>query len=101
MRKLNLPLPNSHLLEIHMCSCNALIALEIFHYICGCKSPARIVSGMDAMFSCIFYLCDVRMRIAINFILPRKKLVSVVSFIRGKSVKEELTVTSIIMFIIT
>ena len=58
-----------------------------------------MVSDMDAMFSCIFYLCDVRMRPAITCIGPRgylrghffkKKSVSGGSFIREKSVKEEL-----------
>ena len=29
-----------------------------------------MVSDMDAMFSCIFNLCDVRMRIAISCIVP-------------------------------
>ena len=32
----------------------------------GWKSPTRMVSDMDAMFSCIFNLSDVRMRIAIT-----------------------------------
>ena len=56
-----------------------------------------MVSDMDAMFSCIFNVCDVRMRIAITCAqgLPqgsslKKKSVSGGSFIRGKSVKEEL-----------
>ena len=55
-----------------------------------------MVSVMHAMLSCIFYLCDVRMRIAITCMVPRgyfrgvllKKSVSGGSFIRGKSVKE-------------
>ena len=58
-----------------------------------------MVSDMDAMFSCIFNLCDVRMCITITFIVTKdyfmgpplkKKSVSGGSFIRGKSVKEEL-----------
>ena len=59
-----------------------------------------MVSDMGAMFSCIFNLCDVRMRIAMTCIVPlgylrgsslKKKSVSRGSFIRGKSVKEELS----------
>ena len=50
---------------------HALIAMEIFHYTRGWNSPTRMVSDMDAMFSCIFNLCDVRMRIAITCIVPR------------------------------
>ena len=76
---------------------HALIAMEIFHYMRGCKSPARRVSDMDAIFSCILNLYDVRMRISITCIVPRgclwesslKKSVSGGSFIRGKSVEEE------------
>ena len=60
-----------------------------------------MVSGMDAMLSCILNLCDVRMRIAITCmqvwclgatpgILLKKKSVSGGSFIRGNSVEEEL-----------
>ena len=55
-----------------------------------------MVSEIDAMFSCLFNLCDVRMRIALTCIVPRgylrgpKKSVSGGSFIRGKSVKKEL-----------
>ena len=58
-----------------------------------------MVSGMDVMFSCIFDLLDVRMRIAITCIVPsgylrgsslKKKSASGGSFIRGKSLKEEL-----------
>ena len=58
-------------------------------------------SDMDAMFSCSFNLCDVRMRIVITCIVPRdnfrsppqtKKSVTGGSFIRGKSVKKELSV---------
>ena len=53
---------------------------------------------MGAMLSCIFNLCDVRMRIAITCIVHRgyprgsslKKSVSGGSFIKVKSVKEEL-----------
>ena len=45
-----------------------------------------MVCGMDAMPSCIFNLCDVRMRIAITC----KKLVSGGNFVRGKSVKGKL-----------
>ena len=49
-----------------------------------------MVSGMDTMFFCIFYLYDVRMRIAIICMVPfKKKSVSGGSFIRGKSVKEK------------
>ena len=60
-----------------------------------------MVSDMDAIFSCIFNLCYVRMRIAITCIVPKgylrgsslkKKSVSGGSFFRGKSVKEELIV---------
>ena len=61
-----LPLPISHLCEFHMTCIHALIAMEIFHYMHGWKSPARMVSGMNAMLSWIFTLCDVRMRIAIT-----------------------------------
>ena len=58
-----------------------------------------MASDMDEIFSCIFNLCDVRMRKAIYCSVPRgyirgppgkKKSVSVGSFIRGKSVKQEL-----------
>ena len=62
----------------------------------GWKSLARIVSGMDAMFSCIFNLCDVRMRIALTCMVPWGYLRGPPSkrsgggFIRGKSVKEQL-----------
>ena len=52
----------------------------------------HVVSDMDAMFFCIFYLCDVRMRIAITCIVHRgyvsgpllKKSASGGSFIRGE-----------------
>ena len=62
-------------------------------------SPTRRVSDINAMFCCIFNLCDVRMRIAITCIVPgatsevllKKKSVSGGSFIRGKSVQEELS----------
>ena len=96
-----LPLPISHLCEIHVCTsinCDGDI-----YYMGGWKSPTRMVSDMDAMFSCIFSLCDVRMRISkyLNLYytqrLPqgsflKKKPVSGVSFIRGgESVKEELS----------
>ena len=58
-----------------------------------------MVSVMQGMLSCIFNLCDVRMPIAMTCMVPRgylrgsslKKSVSGSSFIRGKSVKEELT----------
>ena len=87
-----LPLPISHLCEIHVCTsinCDGDI-----YYMGGWKSPTRMVSDMDAMFSCIFSLCDVRMRISkyLNLYctqrLPqgsflKKKPVSGVSFIRG------------------
>ena len=72
--------------------------MEIFHYMRRWKSPTRMVRDMDAMFF-IFKLCDVRMRIAIPVLcsrttsgVPFKKEVgfSGGSFIRGKSVKEEL-----------
>ena len=33
---------------------HALIAMDIFHYMHGWKSLTRMVSDMDAMFSCIF-----------------------------------------------
>ena len=58
-----------------------------------------MIKDKEAMFSCIFNLCDVRMRIAMTCIVPRgylkgsslkPKSVSGGSFIRGKSVKEEL-----------
>ena len=58
-----------------------------------------MVSDMDAIFSCIFNLCAVRMRIAITCIVPKgylrvfslkKKSVSGGGFFRGKSKKEEL-----------
>ena len=58
-----------------------------------------MVSDMDAMFFCIFNLCDVRITIVITCIVPRsnlsgppekKKSVSGGSFISVKSVKEEL-----------
>ena len=60
-----------------------------------------MVSDMDAMFSCILNLCDVRMCKAITCNVPRgylkgppekKKSLSGGSFIRGKSVKEELNI---------
>ena len=66
-----LPLPNSHLCEIHMCTCincsgdilsNAW--LKIANH-----------NDMDVMFFRIFNLCDVRMRIAITCIVPRGFLV--------------------------
>ena len=62
-----------------------------------------MVSDMDAIFSCIFNLYDVRMRIAITCIVPRgclrgsslkKKSVSRGSFIRGEVGKEELNTVS-------
>ena len=37
----------------------------------GWKSPTRMVTDMDAMLSCVFNLCDVRMRIAITCMVPR------------------------------
>ena len=52
-----------------------------------------MVSDMDAMLSCVFNLCDVRMRIAVygtQGSALKKKSVSGGGFIRGKSVKEEL-----------
>ena len=49
---------------------HALIAMEIFYYMRGWKSPTKMASDIDAMFFCIFNLCDVRMRIAITFIVP-------------------------------
>ena len=69
--------------------------MDIFYYMRGWKSSTRMVSDMSAMFSCIFNLRNVRMRIAITCIVPRvyllkKKSVSGGSFIRGKSVKEGL-----------
>ena len=57
-----------------------------------------MVSGMDAMFSCIFNLYDVRMRIAITCMEPKSHLGGPPlkrsrflggNFIRGKLVKEE------------
>ena len=62
---------------------HALIAMEIFHNMHGWKSPIRMVSDMDAMFSCIFNLCDVRVRIVITCIVPRGCL-------RGSSLKKEV-----------
>ena len=62
-----LPLLNSHLCEIHMCTCidcNGDISLHAWLKI-------RMVSDMDAKFSYIFNLCDVRMRIAMTCIVPR------------------------------
>ena len=58
-----------------------------------------MVSDMDAMFSCIYNVCDMRMRIAITCTVPRgylllKKSVSGGSFIKGRgegSVKGELS----------
>ena len=50
---------------------HAFIAMEIFHYMRSWKSPTRMVSGMNVIFSCIFNLCDVRMRIAMTCIVPR------------------------------
>ena len=61
-----LPLPISHLYEFYMCTCincNGDISLHA-----GLK---KMVSDMDAMFSCIFNLCDVRMRITISCVVPR------------------------------
>ena len=58
-----------------------------------------MVSDMDAMFTCILNLCRVHMSIAITCIVPggycrgsslKNKSVSGSSFIRGKSVKEEI-----------
>ena len=57
-----------------------------------------MVSYMDAMFSCIFNVCGVRMRIAITSIVPgatsgvllKKSWFLRVVFIGGKSVKEEI-----------
>ena len=45
--------------------------MEMFHYMLGWKLLTRMVSDMDAMFSCKFNLCDVRMHIAIACIVPR------------------------------
>ena len=50
-----------------MCAC----IMEIFYKMCGLKIANQKVSDMDAMTSCIFNLCDVRMRIAIPCIVPR------------------------------
>ena len=55
-----------------------------------------MISAMDAMLTCIINLWDVRMRITITCIVPmgvllKKKSVSGGSFIREKSIKEELT----------
>ena len=50
---------------------HAFIAMDILYYMHGWKSPIKMVSEMDAMLSCIFNLCDVRMRIAITCIVPR------------------------------
>ena len=44
--------------------------MDIFHYMRGWKLATRMVSDMDAMFSCIFNLCDVRMRLAMTCIMP-------------------------------
>ena len=52
-----------------MCTCtnsNGDISLHAW-----LKSPTRMVSGIGAMFSCIFILCDVRMRIAITCMVLR------------------------------
>ena len=35
-------------------SVHALIAMEIFHYMHDSKSPTRVVSDMNAVFSCSF-----------------------------------------------
>ena len=50
----------------------------------GWKSPTRMVSDMDAMFSCIFNLCDVRMSIAITGIVVsiNKALIHVIDRIQ-------------------
>ena len=48
--------------------------MEIFYYMRGWKSPTRMVSDMEEMFSSIFDLCYVRMRIAITCIVPRSYL---------------------------
>ena len=53
---------------------NALIAMKTFYYMRGWKSLTIMVSDMDAMFSCIFNLCDVRMLITITCIVPRGHL---------------------------
>ena len=37
----------------------------------GWKSPTRMVSDMNAIFFGIFNLCDVHMRIAMTFAVPR------------------------------
>ena len=64
---------------------------------CGWKSPTRKVSDMDAMFSCIFdcahahgynLYCAQGLPQGFSF---KKKSVSGVGFIRGESVKEELS----------
>ena len=46
-------------------------AMEIFQNMRGGKSPIRMVSDIDAMFSCILNLCDVNMRIAVTCIVTR------------------------------
>ena len=48
-----------------------IIALLRWRYFITRVKSTRMVSGMDAMFSSIFNLCDVRMRIAITCIVPR------------------------------
>ena len=58
----------------------ALIAMEIFHYMHDWKSPTRMVSHRDAMLSCIFHWCDVRMRIDITPMVPR-------GYLRGPPLK--------------
>ena len=50
---------------------HALFLMEIFPYMHVLKSLTRMVSDMDAMFSCIFNLCDMRMGIARTCIVPR------------------------------
>ena len=45
--------------------------MKIFYYTRGWKSPTRMVSDMDAMFPCIYNLCDVRISIDMTCIVTR------------------------------
>ena len=79
------------------------------HSMRGWKSPTRMVSDMDAlMVFCVFNLCDVRMRIAITCIVPRRCLRDPLKKSRflgvvlsgGKSVKKELNISQNIWYVL-
>ena len=88
-----LPLPISHLCEIHMCTCitcNGAILLHAWLKIANQNGQSHVRNVLLH-----FNLCDVRTRIAMTCIVPRgffAVLLKGGSFIRGRSVKEEVTV---------